>query len=342
MAHRIRGDTFAPFANGGRLADSLWRPFGLARRARLYRDLASVLSSGVSLREGLAILGRRHSSGSGVVTALARVVQAGEPLSRAMERQPATFPRVEVALVLAGELSGHMEEHLTGAADAIEKQVARRRQLMLGLAYPAFLLHAVLFLAPLASDPMRGFAPGYAMRAIPGWIALDGAILAGLWVHRRCREQAGYASWLRRLPLIGRARVQAALARFLSAVSALYGAGTSLREATRLATIAAAEPSLRAELDSVAAGVERGEPFSEQVSRAGCFPEEVCRSLEIGEHTGTLGEKLQRDALLLEEQADRAARLAVGAIAKIAYVVAAISVVVLVTAFYGRIYSGLL
>jgi type II secretory pathway component PulF len=316
---------------------------GLSAKAELFAELASVLSSGLPMTEALDLVERRRfasrSAARHAVAALASAVRRGEPLSEGMRGQAEAFTAVEVAVVRSGEQSGRIEDALRICASALEKRVARRRRLLLGLAYPAFLLHFVVALAPLAADPAYGFGSGYVWRMLPGWILLDGGVAAGIWLHRRSSGRPGYVAALRRIPVVGRAWVDAGLARYLRALAALYGAGTPLREGTRLAALAAAEPTLAVPLEDIARGVERGEPLAAQLARSARFPEEVRRSLEIGEESGTLGEKLERAALFLEERADRAQDLAVRLVAKTAYVVAALGVTLVVVSFYSRLYT---
>ncbi|MBI3844470.1 MAG: type II secretion system F family protein [Planctomycetes bacterium] len=315
----------------------------LSTKATFFSEIASVLSSGIPIAEALELVARRRfpatSAAGRVVAELATVVRSGEPLSRGMERQLSAFEGVEIAVVRSGEQSGHVEDALRFVAASLDKRVARRRRLLLGLAYPAFVLHFVVALAPLALQPLRGFGPGYFWRALPGFLVFDGGIASGIWLHFRFSRNRRYVEFLRKVPIVGRAWVDAGLARYLRALSALYGAGTPLREATRLSAMACAEPTLDDDMDHVTAGIERGETLSAQLARTGKFPDEVRRSVEIGEESGTLGEKLDRVAAMFEEKADRALDLAVQVVAKAAYVLAALGVTIIVVSFYGRMYS---
>jgi type IV pilus assembly protein PilC len=319
---------------------------GLGARARFYRDLSSVLASGLAIGDAMAIVGGRSfrpgSRGADAVACLTSRIRAGEPLSQAMERQASCFPAVEVAVVRAAEQSGRLEDALRLCAFAIERRRERLRRLLLGLAYPMLLLHGVLAFAPLAADPWRGFAAGYGVRVAAVWLMLDGGLLAAWWMHRRLSDRAGYVQALRRAPWIGRVWREAGLARYLRALSSLYAAGTPLREATRLSSLAAAEPTLDAPLREVAAQVERGEPLAPQIAGLPCIPEEVWRSISIGEETGALGDRLERAAANLEERADRRAQRMMQGVARIAYVVAAVGVAATVISFYARMYSALL
>lgn len=132
----------------------LARPRGVSRLsaddlARLDRQLLELVQSGIPLPLGLATYGAELASGrlGRVLDALRQDLEAGLPLSEAIQRRGAALPRIYGALVAAGEASGDLEGILAILARQSDRDAEIGRRLREALAPAAVALGATSVLA---------------------------------------------------------------------------------------------------------------------------------------------------------------------------------------------------
>src|ERR1700722_6514118 len=105
-------------------------------------QLQIMIETGVTLTEALdSIADQSHKPSSRVVIAeLSHCVQSGDSLSKAMARDPRSFPRLMVALVAASEKSGLMARLLGRATLYLRDEQDTIRRVRGALTYPAIML----------------------------------------------------------------------------------------------------------------------------------------------------------------------------------------------------------
>ena len=88
------------------------------------RQLATMVSSGMSILRALYVLEAQTENEklAGRVVAVRKDVEAGLPLSDALERHPKVFSRLFVAMTRAGETGGMLDGALLRVADQLEKE----------------------------------------------------------------------------------------------------------------------------------------------------------------------------------------------------------------------------
>ncbi len=129
-------------------------PFLRTRRLYLfYRQLATLVSSGVSVIEAMDILSTRMGNNrlKSVVLAVKQYLLEGNSLSDAFAVFPGIFPVWQVNLIKYSETGGRITEGLTRLADHLERDYTLQQNIIVGLAYPVLLLHAAVFLLPLVN-----------------------------------------------------------------------------------------------------------------------------------------------------------------------------------------------
>ena len=106
------------------------------------RQLATMVSSGMTILRALYVLEAQTES-KPLTEALVKVrkdVEAGLPLSDALERHPKIFSPLFVAMTRAGETGGVLEESLIRVADQLENEDSLRRQIKSAMVYPGVVL----------------------------------------------------------------------------------------------------------------------------------------------------------------------------------------------------------
>ena len=131
------------------------------------RQLATMVSSGMTILRALYVLESQteNKALTEVLVGIRKDVEAGLPLSDAMERHPKVFNPLYVAMTRAGETGGILESSLVRVADQLEADAALRRQVKSAMVYPivvltfafAVLTGLVVFIVPVFVGVFKQF-----------------------------------------------------------------------------------------------------------------------------------------------------------------------------------------
>jgi general secretion pathway protein F len=293
-------------------------------RAVFTRQLAVLLSAGLSAEAALETV--RSSDTAPAIEAAAAQARAelldGRPLSEALDRADAGFPRYYIAAVRAGEMSGDLAAVFERLAEHLESVGSDRAQLATALIYPAFvtgvslLVCAVLMVnvAPqlVAMFEVSGRELPALTRVMLGisdwlqanWIALAvalaaAAVGAGLALRSPAVRDRRDAALLR-LPVAGRLLRLAAAAQYLRTLALVIASRQTVADAAAGAAEVLDTRRFRAEAEAVSEAVRSGESLSQGLSRMTLVPP-VCRQLvHAGERSARLGRMTERAAALVE------------------------------------------
>lgn len=126
------------------------------------RELATLLQAGEPLERALQLICEETGDNS-LSAALQRVateLRGGKSMAQAIEAEPSHFPKVYVGMVAAGEATGRITQTLMELADLAEQQAEARRKLVSSITYPLILtivaISAVVFMLALV---VPQFAP---------------------------------------------------------------------------------------------------------------------------------------------------------------------------------------
>jgi len=108
----------------------------------LTRQLATMISSGMTILRSLYTLEAQTENKllADIIADVRKDVEAGLPLSGALERHPKVFSPLFVAMTRAGETGGVLEESLLRVADQLEKEDSLRRQIKSAMVYPGVIM----------------------------------------------------------------------------------------------------------------------------------------------------------------------------------------------------------
>ncbi|AEG94619.1 candidate general secretion pathway protein F, component of type II secretion system [Ramlibacter tataouinensis TTB310] len=295
------------------------------------RQLAGLIASGLPLERALTALTeeadneREHL----LLAALRAEVNAGSPFAKALAQFPRDFSDIYVAVIGAGEQSGHLGQVLERLADDLEDRQALKAKLVGAALYPAIVtvvaIAIVLFLVTYVVPQVANVFAG-TKRALPfltaamlglsaavrewGW--LGALLLAGGTVGLRLglrnegfRERFD-AGWLR-LPLVGRLARGYNAARFASTLAMLAGAGVPILKALQAAGETLSNRSMRADAMDALVLVREGAPLASALAQKKRFPGLLSMFARLGEQTGQLPVMLQRAANQLGTEVQRRA-----------------------------------
>src|ERR1700750_1713717 len=149
-----------------------------------------MVSSGMTILRALYVLEAQTESKplAEVIVKVRKDVEAGLPLSDALERHPKTFSPLFVAMTRAGETGGVLEESLIRVADQLEKEDSLRRQIKSAMVYPGVIMTFALivvialatFLVPVFVGVFKQFG-GDLPTITKFTVALSNAIKGQWW-----------------------------------------------------------------------------------------------------------------------------------------------------------------
>ncbi|MBK8001410.1 MAG: hypothetical protein IPK15_22575, partial [Verrucomicrobia bacterium] len=128
-----------------------------------------------------------------------------------------------------------------------ERNAALLRKTLTSLFYPALLFHMAVLIAPLQELVKTWNIVAYLAKVLVVFVpvyALVGFVVVALQGQHGERWRAMIESVLHRVPLLGKARRNLALARLASALEALTAAGVNIIEGWELAATASGSPAI--------------------------------------------------------------------------------------------------
>jgi len=315
---RASKDIELPWANRIKIGDL----------AILSRQLATMVSSGMTILRALYVLESQTENKklTEVLVDVRKDVEAGLPLSDALERHPKTFGPLFVAMTRAGETGGLLEESLIRIADQLEKEESLRRQVKSAMAYPivilvfamAVMLGMVAFIVPVFAGvfeelgdaklpAMTAFVMGISNVVTGYWYLLIlgsiGFTFGFLKWKKTPRGRALWQRFLLRVPFkIGDIFQKVALARWSRTFSALMGAGVPLLQAIDITSQTAGNIVVEEAMANVTTSVKGGGTIAQPLMDSPVFPAMVGHMVKVGEETGALTTMLTKIGDFYEDQ----------------------------------------
>jgi type IV pilus assembly protein PilC len=297
------------------------------------RQLSTMVSSGMTILRALYVLESQTENDklTETIVEVRKDVEAGLPLSDAMERHPKVFSPLYVAMTRAGETGGMLDASLLRVADQLEKEDSLRRQVKSAMMYPGVVLSfsfvvliaLVAFVVPVFVGVFKQF--GGDLPAITKvTVGLSHAITTYWWAFilgtfgvvyaflRWKRSEWGRAQWdafRLRIPFkIGDIVQKIALARWSRTLSALISAGVPLMQALDITAKTAGNTVVERAMEEVIASVKQGGTIAAPLKDAPVFPSMVGHMVGVGEETGALDTMLSKIADFYEDQVDAAVK----------------------------------
>ncbi|MHC4820504.1 MAG: type II secretion system F family protein [Planctomycetota bacterium] len=271
-------------------------------RAAFWSGLSSLLGAGIPIRPALAQLseGSRGAFGRAVRT-VSDDVEGGRPLAESLAAHPHAFRRHEVEIMRAAEMNGRLDEAAGTLGEAEERADKARGRLLASLAYPAVVIHFVpipLNISRLVNDGVLSFAMGWLTWIFPLWLAVGVAVY--LFRSPATRETAG--RFVATLPFLGGILTDLAWVRWARTFAALEEAGVPADACVIRSSAVVGLPHLEVALASPEVAVRHGTTRWEAFEPVP-LPGNLRQALKQGEHSGTIGPSLNKQAELMEHAA---------------------------------------
>lgn len=300
------------------------------------RELANLLSAGLSLSRALALL-KREASNPAAKETWAKIhdsVVGGDSLADSMAKFPNAFSTVYIAMVRAGETGGFLHVVLQQISDFRQREQDLKGKVKAALIYPialatvatGVLIFLLTFFIPRFSAIFEQFGENLPMLtrvvvAISGFLIkyglfilipiVIGVIFLRRWLTtdagRRVMERAILAT-----PALGLVSARFALVRFSRMLGTLVGSGVPLVASLKVAKEAIGNQLLADTVGHAIEQVQRGTPLSKALAtNPKLFPPSVIEMIAVAEETGRVDKELMRMSVTYETELDRNLRMLV-------------------------------
>jgi type IV pilus assembly protein PilC len=304
----------------------------LKELALLIRQLYAAVKSGYNSAQALDLA---YSQSRGrlkwILDTVIEEVGHGAYLYESFGKFEKYFPPLFLNLIKTGELSGSLKENLQRLLDIIQKEIEIRHKIRSAMAYPAFVLLAVVGLGlavaffvlpnllplftsldvelPLSTRILMWFAEIFDAHGTAILLGFFGGVIAlTILATRRFARPAVH--WLMlRFPLVGSVTRRLAMARFGRSLASLSRSGIPINESLAITGTIIGNCHYQRVIESILPMIEKGQTFSaalEQYPRY--FDDIFVRLLALGEATAGLEEACDNVADYYETEVNEAMR----------------------------------
>ncbi len=276
------------------------------------RQMHTLLRSGVPIMRALA--GLQESSQnpvfSDMLQDLRESLDNGRELSTAMRRHPKTFSPFYVSMVQVGEMTGTLDETFMRLFTHLEFDKEMNDRVKGAMRYPMFVVTAMviaivivnIFVIPQFAKVFAGFHTelplmtrllmGFSSFMVHSWpILLAMLIAAVLGFRLYISTRDGRYNWDRyklRIPIAGKIIFKVMLARFARSMALAFKSGIPIVQGMNVVSTVVDNEFMRARIEQMRDGVERGESILRTAVGAGVFDATVLQMIAVGEETGDL------------------------------------------------------
>ena len=292
------------------------------------RQLATMVAAGVPIARSLSILQEQTESSrvKAMAADLAKQVEGGQSLAKAMAAHPDIISHVYVSMVRAGESGGILSDVLDRLAEQEEKDAEIKSKVRSALMYPAVVgvaaVVAFFFLMLVIVPKLSGVfsdmgvaLPIYTviMLNISGFLVNFWFVILALTIvvvvffrlwHRTPNGRHVIDKILLKTPIFGEIIIKVNTARFARTFGSLMFAGTPLLDALDVTKSALNNSIFQRELNAIAIEVKNGRALSAELHNSKNFPPIVGQMVAIGEETGRLNDILVKLATFYEREVD--------------------------------------
>ncbi|UCC94374.1 MAG: type II secretion system F family protein [Candidatus Omnitrophota bacterium] len=294
--------------------------------AFLARNLATTLSSGVTLLRSLELLASQTESIKleKVLADCSRCVREGLSLSEAVAKFPSVFSPLWRGIVEVGESSGNLPFVLDKLAEYLELRMEFERRIKSALVYPVILIFAAILailvflkaILPKFITLFEEFEVELPMstKIIFGlsriverhlFFIVVGVILVGVGIYLFIKHPRTRELWNRtqlKMPFVGQLTFLGCLERLSSTFYILLDSGLPLVSALEVCARGVGNVIFEKAIFSIKDKVRDGAALSSEFSRFLIFPLLISEMVRIGEETGTMPEVFHRISIHYQKE----------------------------------------
>lgn len=308
--------------------------FKTADLAFLCRQLASMLTAGISLVKSLHILysQEENKKAKAVLLEIYEDVQKGRSFSEAIQSRPGVFPNLFVSMVAAGEASGNLDSIMNRVADHYASENKTNNKIKGAMTYPMILgilligvfFGLFIFIMPMFRDLAGDELPplSAAMFSISDfmisywWIIIIIAVVLILVIRILLKVPSvkyKFDQLIVKMPKVGPLLGTIYTSRFARTMSNLFASGLQMVDCIEKSVDTLNNQYIQDTFHGqVVEDVKHGEALSTAIAKTGIFPGIFTSIIMVGEESGALDDILSKSADYYEDEADSAISKLVG------------------------------
>lgn len=280
------------------------------------RQLQSFCDAGIPLKQGLQAITQHSKSGklSAFSDKVITHLNEGQNLARSLELSDSSFDELYVAQVRAGEKSGKLSTVLASLAQHLEEQQNQYHKIRMASLYPIILCSVALMVVglllsvvlpklvnqlssqddfPLLTRVLMDLSHGLQAYGI----YLLSAFIIALLIKKFLFPQAKWRYWLAtHTPGLQQLLNLRDSSQYLATLGVLYNAGIPLAEAASSAADVIKNTLSRKTLARCAEQLSAGHRLAEILQTSELFGPNTLLLISNGEHSGRLGEMIDKSA----------------------------------------------
>ncbi|MFD0892479.1 type II secretion system F family protein [Luteolibacter ambystomatis] len=313
-----------------------------AKKHLFYFELSKLLAAGFDIRKAAASM-----LASGVPDAeralldrMEKGLAEGRTITDALTDGTTAISELERGIIAAGERSGRMAPAFRHLADYFGMVSSATRTITRSMIYPLIVLHMGILVGTAAGPLQRGEAfskilPSLILTLLVFYAGTFVLYLAGKTLLKAAETNPSLDGLVNRLPWVGKARRNLAMARFTKVYHTCLLAGLGMQETASTAAAASHSGLIREAGLKVAEAATQGGPLGPEFIASSSFPNAFSRSYATAEESGTLDQDLDRWAGLFQSDAEQAVTALGVAVPKVLYACIVIFVGWKIVSFYG-------
>lgn len=326
------------------------------------QEFSTLIKAGLPILQGLELL--HHRSGQGpfhaVLSDIIQDIKGGKALSDAMAVHPAYFPPLYTATVRAGEQSGALVDVLRRFIVYQKKMLAVKRKLVTALAYPVFLVIALIAVMSIfILYVIPNFTQMYGdVKDLPALTALMiaatqnlatyapfiGAALAagaaGLYFWQRTAAGKRTLDGIKlKVPLARTLLIQYILSQVTRTLATVLRGGIPLVQALDTTAGVIGNSVIAAKLVETRRLVTEGVSLADSFERTAIAPDMTVRMIEVGESSGDLPQMLEDVAEFYDQEVENRLTMLTTMIEPVLMLSMGLMIAVIVVALYLPIFE---
>ncbi|KAA3600925.1 MAG: type II secretion system F family protein [Calditrichaeota bacterium] len=326
------------------------------------RQLATMFSAGLTLEKSLTNITeeQKHKRFRKVCEEITADVKRGQSLSDALQKYPAVFSSLYVAIVKAGEVSGTLHTTLEELADYLEMLEDTKRKVISAMAYPVVILTftaivvvaMVVLLVPefkAIYDKVGAELPPAtaALIVFSNFLAENGLVtffilaimLIGIWISSLTNTGALIIDTVKlKFPIVGNLVNGSIMSKYSRTLSILLASGVPVLDAFKLVNKVVDNIIIERGISKIMSSIKEGTTIAHAMRLAGVFPNILLQLAATGEETGEIDQLLGKAADFYDKQVDATITRLTSVIEPILIIIMAIAILSVVFTIYFPIF----
>lgn len=298
---------------------------GPRQKHLFHSEMAKLLEAGFDIRRAADVLKdtRLPAAQEILLADLHRGLASGKTISEAIGS--GAISDLERQMIHAGERGGRLAQAFRHLSEHFGMIASARDEAIKSMIYPLIILHIGILIASVPSDwilggvTAAGIIGGFVRNLLLTYAIATAGFFLLRFLWRKATDHPGLDRFLQRLPWIGKARRNLALARFCQVYHSCLLSGVSIAETVRLSSNASRSGLIREAGVKLAATADSGHSLGPAFLACGAFPLAFARSYATAEESGSLDTDLARWTTLFQTDAGASMRAAAVMLPKACY-----------------------